>query len=201
MRRLQAADGSVRTLTLSCQNLGEEGIAKLTPLKTTLSLRSLTMNLPYNVLGDHGVQTLVELLEGLNGLQTLRLHLGNNGITDAGAAALARLRTLPALCCLTLSLWGNKVGDEGAIALALLQEAPLLQTLNLRLGCNGIGRTGAIALNHIRSTPTLLAFSLDLSYNPIRTDGDPQLQSLADANPAHTFSLYRSDLCSWEPDN
>eukprot|EP00667_Euglena_gracilis_P016448 EG_transcript_17228 len=199
MCRVQAFLSCVHTLNLACQCLGEEGLLELSPLKTAISLRSLTMNLHQNVLGDTGARALVEMLGGISRLQTLCLHLGNNAITDVGATALAQFRTLTALCSLTLSMWGNEVGDKGAMALARLHEAPMLRILILRLGCNGIGRNGALALSNVCSAPNL-RFSLDLSFNPIRPDGDPQLQALVDANSMHEFSLYRCDLYSWDPD-
>src|SRR6185503_9281179 len=71
---------------------------------------------------------------------SLVLHLQNNQIGDAGAAALAKLlRSYPLF---HLDLSGNQIGDEGAIKLAKALEIQHIFLGDLILERNKIGDAG-----------------------------------------------------------
>jgi hypothetical protein len=116
-----------------------------------------------NLLGDAGAAALAELAQGV----PLTLGLGGNGLTPAGAAALARhLGAWQALDLArppserALGAHGNVVGDEGAYALAAALGGARLRRLDLRrteIGGRGARRLVAAVEGH----PTLAYLGLN----------------------------------------
>jgi Ran GTPase-activating protein (RanGAP) involved in mRNA processing and transport len=132
-----------------------------------------------NELGDEGVGAICDALSARvdapgpsserespdGGIRVV--DFGNNGLTAAAAAPLARLlagRTLR-----ELSLYMNELGDAGAATLskALKGDARLR---SLDLGGNGVGPDGARALADALAGNRTLS-SLELGYNPIGPSG------------------------------
>ena len=68
-----------------------------------------------------GIGTLA-MLKDSRTLRTLSLTLDFNEIGDAGAQALAMLKDSTTLRTLTLNLYCNEIGDAGAQALAMLED-------------------------------------------------------------------------------
>jgi hypothetical protein len=81
-------------------------------------MRELVLKLDKSEIGDGGIDPLVAAFKRAPRLAKLDLQLGDNHIGDAGASALASLKTLPFLTSLILNLEGNSVGDRGAEDLA-----------------------------------------------------------------------------------
>jgi Leucine Rich repeat len=116
-----------------------------------------------NHLGDAGAAALAELADGV----ALTLGLGGNGLSPAGATALARhLSAWTALDLArppserSLGAHGNVVGDEGAYALADALGGARLQRLDLRrteIGGRGARRLVAAVQGH----PTLAYLGLN----------------------------------------
>ena len=116
-----------------------------------------------NHLGDAGAAALAELADGV----ALTLGLGGNGLSPAGATALARhLGAWTALDLArppserSLGARGNVVGDEGAYALADALGGARLQRLDLRrteIGGRGARRLVAAVQGH----PTLAYLGLN----------------------------------------
>ncbi|MEU8613396.1 gala protein [Actinoplanes sp. NPDC048791] len=116
-----------------------------------------------NHLGDAGAAALAGLADGV----ALTLGLGGNGLTPAGAVALARhLGAWTALDLArppserSLGAQGNVVGDEGAYALADALGEARLQRLDLRR--TEIGGRGARRLvTAVQGHPTLAYLGLN----------------------------------------
>ena len=116
-----------------------------------------------NHLGDAGAAALAEFADGV----ALTLGLGGNGLSPAGATALARhLGAWTALDLArppserSLGARGNVVGDEGAYALADALGGARLQRLDLRrteIGGRGARRLVAAVQGH----PTLAYLGLN----------------------------------------
>ena len=139
-----------------------------------------------NELGDDGIGAICEALSdrqdspppasasssssekessSSNGIQVV--DFGNNSLTSAGAAPLARLlagRTLR-----ELNLYMNELGDAGAALLSkALKGDSRLRSLDI--GGNGVGPDGAKALADALAGNRTLS-SLELGYNPIGPSG------------------------------
>jgi Ran GTPase-activating protein (RanGAP) involved in mRNA processing and transport len=100
-----------------------------------------------NALGDKGAVALAKAVPAgkLESLQ--RLNLGQSGIMDDGAKALALAMEEGGLPLVRLGLEGNGIGDEGAEAIARAVRSggvPKLRCLDLE--GNQIGDSGARAL-------------------------------------------------------
>ena len=97
------------------------GIGTLAMLKDSRTLRTLSLTLDFNEIGDAGAQALAMLKDSTT-LRVLTLNLNCNWIGDGGAQALARLKDSTTLRTLTLNLYCNEIGDAGAQALAMLED-------------------------------------------------------------------------------
>ncbi|MEU6077897.1 gala protein [Micromonospora sp. NPDC047074] len=145
----------VQRLFLGGNGFGPDAVPVLGALVHAAGVRELY--LAANHLGDVGVATLAELLDGVE----VTLGLGGNGITPVGVAALAgHLGAWRALDLArppserALGARGNLVGDVGAAALADALPAARLRRLDLRrteVGGRGAKRLVAAVEGH----PTL----------------------------------------------
>jgi Ran GTPase-activating protein (RanGAP) involved in mRNA processing and transport len=132
----EAEDAVVQELDLSCNEIGDDGVAALTEALSAHPLR--TLNLFRNHLRT--AAPLVQVCLECTGLTTIRLH--GNGLGNGGATAFAdALRRNPALT--DLGLASNGVADAGTTALA---DA---LSVNTRLQFLDIG-----GLSHELNTPT-----------------------------------------------
>ena len=142
---LAARPARLQRLFLGGNGFGPEAVPALGTLIHAAGVHELY--LAANHLGDAGVAALAELADGVS----VTLGLGGNGLSPAGAAALARhLGAWQALDLArppserALGARGNVVGDEGAYALADALDGARLRRLDLRR--TGIGGRGARAL-------------------------------------------------------
>ena len=95
-------------------------------------LRALTIDLSGSGLQDMAVQGLAAGLCRSTALRTLHLELRHNpDLSNHSAAALAAFADAPALRDLALHLGNTGVDDLGARALARLCASPALRTLTL----------------------------------------------------------------------
>jgi uncharacterized protein (TIGR02996 family) len=128
----------------------------------------------------------------VRGLIGLTLH--GNGLSSAGAQALANSPHLSGLRELDLGGWWdrtgfgnvNDLGDRGAEALAASPYLRQLTDLDLRM--NGIGDRGVTAL---AASPILARLRcLDLSDNPVRAAGIRALASSPHVAALRSLRLY-----------
>ena len=120
----------LRALTLSCNALGDMGVATLSDAFNAASPLQ-HIDLSCNSLGDIGVLALAKALASGGVPRLARLSLKNNDVTDDGAAALGRV-THSALEWLNLST--NQIAERGSTALtnALVDgRFPSLRRLSL----------------------------------------------------------------------
>ena len=135
------------------QDIGNDGARALWASSTLGGLRGLDLH-------SVGAPGLVRALRDPPLAGLARLRIGQNGIGDREAAALAEAPGLGRLTYLDLS--GSDIGNDGARALA--GSTTLVSLADLHLRFNRIGRSGAIAL--LRSRLPLIR--LDLSHNRVR---------------------------------
>ena len=177
-------DGTMKSLNLSNNNIGNEGVISLAKaLKenssiTTLDLSynkigpeaatalaeafkvnsTITMvNLRWNNMGDTGATALAEALKENSTIQSVNLFYNNFGATGATALAEA-LKLNQSIRFLDLSY--NKIGPEGATEIADALKVNSTIT-NLSLNGNNIGPAGATALTEalkVNSTITEFFF-------------------------------------------
>jgi hypothetical protein len=135
------------------------------------------LDLPTCKIGDELAASLCGALIGSASLRYLYLY--DNDISDAGAASIAGLSSLPSLHELVLG--DNKIGDAGASALVVFAASPSLRLL--ALDKNAIGNRGAVALARFDACTTLRVLNLD--SNPrITRPGKNALRTLIDRNIA-----------------
>lgn len=158
---LAARPARLQRLFLGGNGFGPEAVPALGTLIHAAGVHEIY--LAANHLGDAGAAALAELAAGV----PLTLGLGGNGLSPAGAAALAR--HLGAWTALDLSrppseralgAQGNVVADEGAYALADALGAARLRRLDLRrteIGGRGARRLVAAVEGH----PTLAYLGLN----------------------------------------
>ena len=110
----------LRKLDISCNNIGDTGVAALAHcLKHLISLS--TLNLKCTKISDEGAKSLAELFRHLTASTNItgslqKLDMSYNHISDVGAVALAEsIRHLTRLT--ELNLTGNIIGDVGAEAI------------------------------------------------------------------------------------
>ncbi len=104
----------LEVLTLSCNSLGEVGVATVADaLNPSIPLRQL--DLSSNSVRELGVAAIARAMERGALPHLAKLALKNNDINDEGAAALA---AAPHDALEWLNLSGNQIGEMGAIALA-----------------------------------------------------------------------------------
>ena len=158
---LAARPARLQRLFLGGNGFGPEVLPALGTLIHAAGVHEIY--LAANHLGDAGAAALAELADGV----ALTLGLGGNGLSPAGAAALARhLGAWTALDLArppserSLGAHGNVVGDEGAYALADALAGARLQRLDLRrteIGGRGARRLVAAVQGH----PTLAYLGLN----------------------------------------
>lgn len=158
---LAARPARLQRLYLGGNGFGPEAVPALGALIHAAGVREIY--LAANRLGDAGATALAELADGV----ALTLGLGGNGLSPAGAAALARhLGAWTALDLArppserSLGATGNVVGDEGAYALANALGGARLQRLDLRrteIGGRGARRLVTAVAGH----PTMAYLGLN----------------------------------------
>ncbi|XP_027006762.2 NACHT, LRR and PYD domains-containing protein 12-like isoform X3 [Tachysurus fulvidraco] len=143
------------------------------------------LDLPYNNLGDSGVECLSAVLENPHcKLETLKLW--DCCVSDEDCAALtSALRSNPShLRYLDLSY--NTLGDSGVECLSAVLENPHCKLETLRLRNCGVSDVGCAALTSaLRSNPSHLR-ELDLSCNNL---GDSQKKLLSDLKDDKHYKL------------
>ncbi|KAF0699418.1 Aste57867_10026 [Aphanomyces stellatus] len=159
---------SLASLDLSLNHFGKscaKHLAAYVPAAKALT----ALNLSSNKLHDDGCEVFCHALATRRStLQSLALSL--NGLTDAGAVAVATmLANASVLARLVLS--GNHIGDYGAGALAFsIDRCAFMQ--DVRLDSNAISSAGILVFfNILRSNPTKTYAQLCLDDNP----ADPSL--------------------------
>jgi len=179
----QAERGSLRSLVLDRNEIGDQGLRALSKSPVLAGLG--TLSLGRNHIGDRGVQALTEA----PGLSLRALDLWHNDLGPLGAQALADCAPLAHLS--QLDLGGNRIGSDGARALA---ESPHLGRLTvLMLWHANIGNAGAEAL--ARAGFERLGH-LDLTYNFISDRGAEALSRAPWLGRVRTLDLRRNDISS-----
>ena len=115
----------------------------LTPVSVvppTLASRSYV----FPQVGDSGVSALASTYLEKNAVDLTLIGLHATGITDIGAARLAK--ALPSTALAYLGLNKNRIQDDGAAALAIALKTPGGKVRTLKLNGNEIGDDGAVAL-------------------------------------------------------
>lgn len=166
-----ALPASIEVLILTGHNFGDAGTAALAGALTARLRRVHMLNLELNGISDAGASALAKALQTAPLLATL--HLDHNWIGAAGGEALAAaLQHGGAAALRHLALAGNNIGERGATALAAaLQSNRALQTLNLY--SNHIGTSGALALARVLGSPGAAPLmDVSLAYNYIDADGE-----------------------------
>lgn len=147
-------------LDMSDSNLGDEEIQVLTDALRKASV-SITLDLSYNSIGDHGIKHLASLIG--NSLLTIT-SLAGNEIGDEGAKYLAEAISKISTA-IVLDLSYNEIGDEGAKYLAeVVSEVSTAITLNL--DSNHIGNIGAKYFAFAIKKASV-PITLSLNYNDI----------------------------------
>jgi Leucine Rich repeat len=164
----------LRTLELSLERFGVEGLEALTRAPALASLKHLRLE---DCIVEEPERALLALAQARFAGQLEQLSLGNNQLS---ASLITPLLDSPLAARLSrLSLGSideerrNQLGDDGAIAIAESPALGLLEALDLT--ANGITDDGAIALaesSHLRSLA-----SLNLSENDIGEEGRAALQA------------------------
>ncbi|KAF8055831.1 EGY2 [Scenedesmus sp. PABB004] len=162
-----AANTTLTSLTLSDNYLGVEG-AKVLAEALTANTSLAELGLRGNELGDEGLDALATALQA-RGAPLKLLDVGNNSLSAASAAPLARLLHSAAGSLVELNAYMNELGDAGLAALApALKDCKRLSHLDL--GGNDAGPEGAAALaGALVSHPSLTL--LELGYNPLGPGG------------------------------
>jgi len=149
------------------------GVLILKNTRQVLSSLSLViLNLEWNIIGDRGVQKLVDALSGIKTLEVL--NLAHNMIGPEGAEYLASLlRTNNTL--LELNLGGNMLRDQGTqyIAKGLLENT----TLRIFKIPNNYIKSDVIEILSLPLEQGCISH-LDISVNKIDLSGDPSHNSI-----------------------
>ena len=140
--------GTLVTLDLSCNNLGESGIAKISEgLKVNLTLKTLSLSL--NDIGANGAKSLATALCYNHTLE--HLDIGNNEIMDDGAIAIGECFKISGgnnnnlTCIKSLNLSSNCLTLHSITAITtIIQEGPLT---SLSLSYNKVGESGACEIS------------------------------------------------------
>ena len=98
----------------------------------------------FSQVGDSGVSALASTYLEKNAVDLTLIGLHATGITDIGAARLAK--AVPSTALAYLGLNKNRIQDDGAAALAIALKAPGGKMRTLKLNGNEIGDGGAVAL-------------------------------------------------------
>ncbi len=140
--------GRLEGLVLSSADL--EGVSSLARSEALSGLRSLSLT-GNEELGDEGAEALAGLRPSL-----VRLYLTATGLSDEGAAVLARAKPLQSLELLALNR--DSLSDEGAEALAASKVLTNLR--RLELDRNELSEDGALAFRSPKALPALRQLSL-----------------------------------------
>lgn len=166
-------------LLVSIVSTNESHIRRL-----TLDVRSNTLT-AYSV--DISLQQVFEAVESRLQLQTLRLRLSFNPLSDAGVPGfVGRMKTLVNL---TLTLDNCFIHDDGLLLLVSLGKMPVLKRLALQLSWNLLTHASVDTLCIIAHAPRLSTLSLYLSCNQLRDAGLIGLNKLTQILRPHEQSL------------
>jgi len=103
-------------VSLSYNDVGPKGAAIIATSLTEIASLA-TLSLDHNMLGDEGVQAMVDTLSKNPGVSTLSsISLSQNKIQDVGAIALGEWMA-SSTTLKKVTVRGNKIGDDGATAL------------------------------------------------------------------------------------
>jgi Ran GTPase-activating protein (RanGAP) involved in mRNA processing and transport len=155
-------------LNLNATRIHADGAVMIASgLEYVPQLRELTI--AYSYIGDVGVMALAEVISKGCLSQLTRLDLAANGITAAGAIALARsLPSTPLLSVLDIG-WNHEIGSNGVMA--LVTALPQLQHVSsLNLPNTFRGSHGDAALMAALALLPCLE-SLNLDQNDLRDKG------------------------------
>ena len=157
----------LHTLSLQQGQIGDEGLAKLTPSLDRLpNLRVVRLS-GNRLTSDTVTAALKALTVQTTGLQ--EIDLSNNTIgVEAIEALAALLKKNPKVNFLNLS--GNVLGDDGAVALAKVLQETQTEIPALEVNNNKIGDRGALALTEMANN-NLNIGSILLAGNRVSSEG------------------------------
>ena len=174
---------SLETLTvlLGWNKIGDKGARLLGRFNECATLRNLHIHLNGNIIGNLGIEDLARQLSHLSSLETLSLYLNRNIFGSHGIRALAHLRECVSLRALSLHL--NRLESaQTAGVLGTLKDCHSLRTLDLSLICNNLVDEDIIGLADLRESTSLQTLVLNLDHNAIGASGAKAIGLLYESN-------------------